>query len=159
VEHSAPISRSGRGEATGQQADLGDIRPSGGEVDNEVAGLFDDPGAELCETLSQGCELGLGQWDGGRDGLAQRQLQPVGGAVQDQTHLVDDPALTGGAIGDWLHPVRSDQVLGLAAAAVTVFPWWLDLTPLTGPRFSVGDFRLLEPLREGISKCRGSGLG
>ncbi len=47
----------------------------------------------------EGGELGLGERAGGRHGVAQGQHQPVGAGMQDQTNLIGDGALAGGAVG------------------------------------------------------------
>ncbi len=40
--------------------------------------------------------------------------------MEDETHLVGNRALAGGAVGGELHFVHLDQVLGLAADAIDV---------------------------------------
>jgi len=66
-----------------------------------------------------------------RQGIAEREHQPVGGGVEDQPELVGGRALAGGAVGGELDLVLLDEGLGLAAGAVDPF---VEMAGLAGER-------------------------
>ena len=52
------------------------------------------------------------------NGVTQRQQQPIGGGVQNETHLIGERRAATGAIGGKLGLVKFDQVLSLTAFAI-----------------------------------------
>lgn len=63
-------SRSGDGEASGQQSEERGVGAGGSEMDTGAGGLFDDAGADFEQSETQGGELGLGEGVGDRGGVS-----------------------------------------------------------------------------------------
>ncbi len=122
---------SGSGERGGEVADRRRVR-TGGEGETDARRGFDDAGTGLQQP--QGCELGDRQCVRFWDGVAQREDQPVGGSMEDQSHLVCERRAAAGAVRRELALVPLDQVLGLAADAGEDFA---DMLGRTG--FEAGD--------------------
>ena len=74
----------------------------GREGDAHAMPGLDDPGGDLEQPQAQGRELGPGEVADFRDGVADREHQPVGGRVQHEAHLVGERRAAGGAVGSEL---------------------------------------------------------
>ena len=90
-------------------------------MDADAGAFLDHLGADLDEALPEGGEIGPGERDAARHGIAQGEHQPVGNGVQDEAELVGDQALAGRPVRVELDLVLLDQVLDLAAGAVEPF--------------------------------------
>ena len=65
----------------------------GGEGETDAGCGLDDAGADLQQPQAQRGELGFGERIGLRDGVAERQDQPVGGGMQDEPDLIGERRL------------------------------------------------------------------
>src|SRR5271155_1543488 len=82
--------------------------------------VLDHPRADLDQALPYGCERGLGQRAGLRDGGADAMHQPERSGVEDEPHLIGGRAMARHAVREELRLVQFDQVLHLPALAIDV---------------------------------------
>jgi hypothetical protein len=93
------VSRSSGLQAVGDAAEQTSLRASSGEGDAHTRGGLSDAGGDLEQPRAQRGELGkckrLGFWNG----VADCQHQPVGGSVENETHLISECRTATGAVG------------------------------------------------------------
>src|SRR5271155_2199133 len=105
------------------ESDGSEQRPLGatrGEMYANARSVLDHPRADLDQALPYGCELGLGQRAGLRDGGADAMHQQERRGVEDEPHLIGGRAVARHAVRGELRLVQFDQVLHLPALAIDV---------------------------------------
>src|SRR5580693_882247 len=106
-----------------REGDGSEQRPLGatrGEMYANARSVLDHPRADLDQALPYGCELGLGQRAGLRDGGADAMHQPERSGVEDEPYLIGGRAVARHAVRGELRLVQLDQVFHLSALAIDV---------------------------------------
>jgi hypothetical protein len=102
------VSRSSGLQAVGDAAEQTGLGADSGEGDAHTRGGLGDAGGDLEQPRAQRGELCQCQRQGFWNRVADCQHQPVGGSVQDETHLISECRTATGAVRGKLTLVQLD---------------------------------------------------